>query len=111
MADWAVTLHESIHAIPPEQWDSCAGPDAPFISHAFLSALEDSGSVSRETGWIPRHLRLQSPDGALAAVCPAYIKEHSWGEYVFDQGWARAFNAAGGPYYPKLQRACPLTPP
>ncbi|MFT8369009.1 MAG: GNAT family N-acetyltransferase [Acetobacter papayae] len=110
MADWAVTLHDSIHAIPPAQWDCCAGPDAPFISHAFLSALEDSGSVSPETGWIPRHLRLQSPDGALAAVCPAYFKEHSWGEYVFDQGWARAFNAAGGRYYPKLQCAVPFTP-
>ncbi len=110
MADWSVALHNSIHDIPAQEWMQCAGQDNPFVSHAFLSALEDSGSVRRETGWIPRHLSLHAPDGRLAAVCPAYLKGHSWGEYVFDQGWARAFEAAGGHYYPKLQIAVPFTP-
>lgn len=110
MADWSVTLHNSIHDIPATEWAQCAGPDNPFVSHAFLSALEDSGSTGQQSGWVPRHVCLHSPDGQLAAVCPAYLKGHSWGEYVFDQGWARAFEAAGGRYYPKLQIAIPFTP-
>lgn len=110
MADWSVTLHNSIHDIPAQEWADCAGPDIPFVSHDFLSAQEDSGSVQRETGWLPRHVCLHSPDGQLAATCPAYLKGHSWGEYVFDQGWARAYEAAGGQYYPKLQIAVPFTP-
>lgn len=110
MADWSVTLHNSIHDIPATEWAQCAGPDNPFVSHAFLSALEDSGSTGQQSGWVPRHVCLHSPDGQLAAVCPAYLKGHSWGEYVFDQGWARAFEAAGGRYYPKLQIAVPFTP-
>ncbi|MBO1324883.1 GNAT family N-acetyltransferase [Acetobacter sp. TBRC 12305] len=110
MADWSVTLHDTIHAIPAAEWAACAGDDNPFVSHDFLSALEDSQSVSQKTGWLPRHVRLQAPDGSLAAVCPAYIKGHSWGEYVFDHGWARAYEAAGGRYYPKLQVAVPFTP-
>lgn len=110
MPDWSVSLHNSIHAIPEMEWDACAGVDNPFVSHAFLSALEDSGSVRRETGWLPQHVSLHAPDGQLAATCPAYIKGHSWGEYVFDQGWARAFEAAGGRYYPKMQIAVPFTP-
>ncbi|PAK78330.1 GNAT family N-acetyltransferase [Acetobacter fabarum] len=110
MADWSVTLHNSIHDIPAAEWAQCAGPDNPFVSHAFLSALEDSGSTGQQSGWVPRHVCLHSPDGQLAAVCPAYLKGHSWGEYVFDQGWARAFEAAGGRYYPKLQIAIPFTP-
>ncbi|MDN7353405.1 GNAT family N-acetyltransferase [Acetobacter senegalensis] len=110
MPDWSVSLHEGIHSLTAEAWDACAGSDNPFVSHAFLSALEDSGSVSRRTGWMPRHVSLHAPDGTLAALCPAYLKGHSWGEYVFDQGWARAFEAAGGQYYPKLQVAVPFTP-
>ncbi|GBQ31906.1 GNAT family N-acetyltransferase [Acetobacter fabarum] len=110
MADWSVTLHNSIHDIPAAEWAQCAGPDNPFVSHAFLSALEDSGSTGQQSGWVPRHVCLHSSDGQLAAVCPAYLKGHSWGEYVFDQGWARAFEAAGGRYYPKLQIAIPFTP-
>ena len=110
MADWSVALHDRIHDIPAKEWAQCAGPDNPFVSHDFLSALEDSGSTGRTSGWIPRHVSLHSPDGQLAAVCPAYLKGHSWGEYVFDQGWARAFEAAGGRYYPKLQIAVPFTP-
>lgn len=110
MPDWSVSLHEGIHSLTAEAWDACAGSDNPFVSHAFLSALEDSGSVSSRTGWMPRHVSLHAPDGTLAAVCPAYLKGHSWGEYVFDQGWARAFEATGGQYYPKLQVAVPFTP-
>ncbi|GFE93126.1 GNAT family N-acetyltransferase [Acetobacter persici] len=110
MSDWSVSLHDGLTAIGQTAWDSCAGADNPFVSYAFLSALEDSGSVSQRTGWLPRHVTLHAPDGTLAAVCPAYLKGHSWGEYVFDQGWARAFEAAGGQYYPKLQVAVPFTP-
>lgn len=110
MPDWSIKLHDGIHSLGQTAWDACAGADNPFVSFAFLSALEDSGSVSRRTGWLPQHVALHTPDGQLAAVCPAYLKSHSWGEYVFDQGWARAFEAAGGSYYPKLQVAVPFTP-
>ncbi|MGO2957795.1 MAG: GNAT family N-acetyltransferase [Acetobacter sp.] len=110
MPDWSIKLHDGIHSLGQKAWDACAGADNPFVSFAFLSALEDSGSVSRRTGWLPQHVALHTPDGQLAAVCPAYLKSHSWGEYVFDQGWARAFEAAGDSYYPKLQVAVPFTP-
>ncbi|MCK0210023.1 GNAT family N-acetyltransferase [Starkeya koreensis] len=82
----------------------------PFVSHAFLSALEESGSVSAKTGWLPQHLVLEDPDGKLVGVCPAYLKSHSQGEYVFDHGWAEAYERAGGRYYPKLQVSVPFTP-
>jgi uncharacterized protein len=82
----------------------------PFISHAFLSALEDSKSVGARTGWQPRHLLAETPDGALVATTPCYVKSHSRGEYVFDRGWAEAYERAGGSYYPKLQVAVPFTP-
>lgn len=110
MPDWSVKLHDGMASFDPTVWDSCAGADNPFVSHAFLSALEESHSVSARTGWLPQHVSLHAPNGTLAAVCPAYLKGHSWGEYVFDQGWARAFEAAGGQYYPKLQIAVPFTP-
>ncbi|MDF1607321.1 GNAT family N-acetyltransferase [Hoeflea sp. YIM 152468] len=82
----------------------------PFVSHAFLSSLEESGSVSAQTGWLPRHIVLRAPDGALEGAMPAYIKSHSMGEYVFDHAWADAYERAGGRYYPKLQCAAPFTP-
>lgn len=82
----------------------------PFVTHAFLSSLEDSGSVSAETGWLPRHIVLRAPDGTLEGALPAYIKSHSMGEYVFDHAWADAFTRAGGRYYPKLQCSAPFTP-
>ncbi|MFT9295109.1 MAG: GNAT family N-acetyltransferase [Acetobacter orientalis] len=110
MPDWSIKLHDGMQSFTPTEWDTCAGADNPFISHAFLSALEESQSVSARTGWLAQHVSLHAPDGTLAAVCPAYLKGHSWGEYVFDQGWARAFEAAGGSYYPKLQIAVPFTP-
>lgn len=110
MTGWTVTLHDRIADIPAAEWDACAGADNPFVSHAFLSAIEDSGSASPRTGWLPRHVALHTEDGPLAAVAPAYLKSHSYGEYVFDHGWARAFEAAGGDYYPKLQVAVPFSP-
>lgn len=110
MPDWSINLHDGMQSFTPTEWDTCAGADNPFVSHAFLSALEESQSVSARTGWLAQHVSLHAPDGTLAAVCPAYLKGHSWGEYVFDQGWARAFETAGGNYYPKLQIAVPFTP-
>jgi predicted N-acyltransferase len=105
-------------------WDACANPGwadgvpaksagqrpyNPFVSWDFLQALEESGSVSTRTGWTPRHLVLQSDDGP-AAYAPCYVKSHSQGEYVFDWGWADAYERAGGRYYPKLQVSVPFTP-
>lgn len=84
--------------------------DNPFISHAFLSALEESGAVGGRTGWTPLHLAVEGPDGTVRAVAPCYGKSHSLGEYVFDHGWADAFERAGGQYYPKLQLSVPFTP-
>jgi len=82
----------------------------PFISHAFLSALEQSNSVGPRTGWQPQHVLARSADGSLVAAAPCYLKSHSRGEYVFDHGWAEAYARAGGDYYPKLQVAVPFTP-
>ena len=82
----------------------------PFISHDFLSSLEASFSVGPRTGWQPRHLLAESANGTLLGAAPCYVKSHSHGEYVFDQGWAEAFERAGGDYYPKLQAAVPFTP-
>jgi uncharacterized protein len=99
-----------------EEWDGLLGAARsgmsynPFISHAFLTSLEDSGCVGGRSGWQPRFLRIDAPDGTLAAAVPAYLKSHSQGEYVFDHGWADAFHRAGGSYYPKLQAAVPFTP-
>ncbi|MEP6784979.1 MAG: GNAT family N-acetyltransferase [Sphingomonadales bacterium] len=91
-------------------WDACGGAGNPFVAHAFLSALEDSGSVGPMTGWQPVPIALDGPDGALAAVAPAYVKSHSQGEYVFDHSWAEAWEHAGGRYYPKLLIAAPFSP-
>jgi predicted N-acyltransferase len=95
-------------------WDRCANPDAamfnPFQAHAFLAALEAAGTVGDRSGWTPQHLVLGSADGRVLAVAPAYLKSHSQGEYVFDHGWADAYQRAGGRYYPKLQLAVPFTP-
>src|SRR6202789_3714084 len=81
----------------------------PFVSHRFFSALEASGSACARTGWGPRHL-LARLDGAIAGIVPCYLKSHSQGEYVFDRGWADAYERAGGRYYPKLQASFPFTP-
>jgi len=99
-----------IAELPADEWDACAGDDNPFLSHAFLEALESSGSATPETGWLPQHLALEDGAGRLVAAVPLYLKSHSYGEYVFDWGWASAYERAGGRYYPKLQCAVPFTP-
>jgi hypothetical protein len=113
-------IEPSISAIDAAQWDACANPVSseyagnkeynPFISHAFLSAMEESDSAIPETGWAPRHLVLDDGSGGILACMPCYLKAHSQGEYVFDYGWADAFERAGGRYYPKLLSAVPFTP-
>jgi predicted N-acyltransferase len=113
-SDATVKVVPSIADIDAAQWDACANPDTetfnPFVSHAFLKALEDAGAVGRESGWLPRHLVLEDELGTVTAAAPAYVKSHSQGEYVFDHGWADAYEQAGGRYYPKLQVAVPFTP-
>jgi predicted N-acyltransferase len=125
----------SVTQIPAEDWDACANPIAdsagldrpdamaspsecpaslkhpynPFVSHAFFSALEASGSACARTGWGPCHL-LARRDGEIAGIVPCFLKTHSQGEYVFDRGWADAYERAGGRYYPKLQASVPFTP-
>jgi uncharacterized protein len=128
----------SVSQIPAADWDACANPAAeldgidgldtlaspntssesrpasasrynPFVSHAFFSALEASGSACARTGWGPRHL-VARLDGGIAGIVPCYLKSHSQGEYVFDRGWADAYERAGGRYYPKLQASVPFTP-
>jgi predicted N-acyltransferase len=117
----------SVSQIAAEEWDACANPVPaaagcpagshdgfkspynPFVTHAFFSALETSGSATARTGWGPRHL-LARQDGVIAGIVPCYLKSHSQGEYVFDRGWADAYSRAGGSYYPKLQASVPFTP-
>lgn len=104
-------LYANIGAIDAKQWNRCAPVhDNPFLSHAFLHALETSGSVAPETGWLPRHIAVEDQEGALFGCMPLYLKAHSQGEYVFDHEWAHAFERAGGRYYPKLQACVPFTP-
>jgi predicted N-acyltransferase len=140
MASSEITLEavSSISQISVEDWNACANPTPdihglngldtlasasattkscagsasgynPFVSHAFFSALEASGSACARTGWGPRHL-LARLDGAISGIVPCYLKSHSQGEYVFDRGWADAYERAGGHYYPKLQASVPFTP-
>ncbi|HIM25216.1 MAG TPA: N-acetyltransferase [Rhodospirillales bacterium] len=106
----SVNVLGSINEIEAEEWDACAGADYPFCRHGFLSALEDSGSAAAESGWMPRHLAVHDEDGILVACAPLYLKNHSYGEYVFDWGWADAYERTGGRYYPKLLCAVPFTP-
>ncbi|MFZ1812986.1 MAG: GNAT family N-acetyltransferase [Rhizobiaceae bacterium] len=111
-----IRVASSINEADPEVWDRLAGQDRatakgnPFVSHAFLSSLEDSGSATARTGWLAQHLLLEDAGGALVGALPAYLKNHSQGEYVFDHGWADALERAGGRYYPKLQCSVPFTP-
>jgi predicted N-acyltransferase len=134
----ALRAANSIGDVTAEAWDACANPPPglcaesmdgdssllpqrenelklgrgynPFISHDFLSALELSGSVRARTGWQPMHLLATDDKGSLLGAVPCYVKSHSRGEYVFDHGWADAFERAGGSYYPKLQVSVPFTP-
>ena len=105
-----IRVADSLAEVPAAEWDACAGGDNPFVSHAFLRALEESGSATAETGWLPQHLLLEDGAGKLLGAVPLYLKSHSYGEYVFDHGWAEAYERAGGVYYPKLQAAVPFTP-
>ena len=89
-----VKVVPGIAAIPAAEWDACAGADNPFLSHAFLEALEGSGSATAETGWLPQHLVLEDHSGSLVGAVPLYLKNHSYGEYVFDWGWASAYERA-----------------
>jgi predicted N-acyltransferase len=128
---YTVHIAQSMSEIDAAQWDACANPEAntpapdpevapddpyeaerfnPFISHAFLTALETSKSVGPRTGWTSTHILVKDLSGRLAAAAPAYLKTHSMGEYVFDHGWADAYHRAGLHYYPKLQVAVPFTP-
>ncbi len=89
---------EGVASIAAADWDACAGNDNPFLSHAFLSALEESGSATARAGWQPLPILIDGQDGRPAAILPAYAKSHSQGEYVFDHAWADAWQRAGGDY-------------
>jgi predicted N-acyltransferase len=111
MADGVTAeLLSQVSDIPVDQWDALNPRGNPFVSHAFLTALEESGSVGPGTGWSPSPIIIRDADGVPAAALPAYLKSHSQGEYVFDHHWADAFERAGGRYYPKLQIAAPFSP-
>ena len=99
-----------INDVSEVDWDSLVPPGHPFLSWRFLNALEESGCVSAETGWAPRHIWIENAKGEPIGAAPLYAKGHSRGEYVFDHGWADALHRAGGEYYPKLQCAVPFTP-
>jgi uncharacterized protein len=105
-----VRLENGVAEINAASWDRCAGADNPFVSHAFLSALETSGSATARAGWQPIPIIIEGSGGSLAGATPAYAKSHSQGEYVFDHSWADAYARAGGRYYPKLQIAVPFSP-
>jgi predicted N-acyltransferase len=111
---FAMRIAPSLADIPPDAWDACArgaDPDTnPFVSHAFLRALEISGCVGGRTGWTPAHVLVEHEGLGLVAAAPCYLKTHSQGEYVFDHGWADAIERAGGRYYPKLQVSSPFSP-
>ena len=104
----------SLSEVARDDWDAVANPPGlsvnPFLSHDFLWSMEESGSASRKTGWLAQHLILDDIKGKPAAILPCYLKSHSMGEYVFDHGWAEAYERAGGRYYPKLQASVPFTP-
>jgi predicted N-acyltransferase len=102
-------IASGVSGLNPRAWDRLSADD-PFLSHAFLSALEESGSVGPGTGWTPAPILIEDDADHLIAAAPAYLKAHSQGEYVFDHGWAEAWERAGSQYYPKLQVAVPFTP-
>jgi predicted N-acyltransferase len=105
-----VTVSDSIADIPSTEWNELAGSDYPFLRHEFLLAAEHSGSVSPDAGWHPCHLSLRDQNDRLRGALPLYQKDHSWGEFVFDWAWARAYEQADLAYYPKLVSAVPFTP-
>lgn len=104
-----IELVSSVRQIDPEAWDRTTGDDDPFVEHAFLAALEQSGCVGAGTGWLPRYIVLRDQQELIGAL-PLFLKDHSYGEYVFDFGWANAAARAGIRYYPKLVSMVPFTP-
>ena len=108
-AEIVARIARGVAELPHAQWDQLAGSSDPFLSHSFLSLLEESGSVGEGTGWTPLPVLVER-ERRVTAAAPAYLKTHSQGEYVFDHGWADAWQRAGGSYYPKLQVAVPFTP-
>ena len=110
MTSITARLADGVRQIAAADWDACAGSANPFVGHTFLTALEESGAVGGRSGWQPLPIIVDGDDGRPAAIAPAYIKAHSQGEYVFDHGWADAWERAGGDYYPKLQIAAPFSP-
>lgn len=108
-AEIVARIAQSVSDLPSAQWDRLAGTDDPFLGHTFLSLLESSASVGEATGWASLPVTVERA-GRITATAPAYLKTHSQGEYVFDHGWAEAWERAGGSYYPKLQVAVPFTP-
>ncbi|MGH8278628.1 MAG: peptidogalycan biosysnthesis protein, partial [Gammaproteobacteria bacterium] len=104
-----IAIHASIDEIPAVGWNRLAGTQ-PFLQHEFLAALEHAGCVGGSTGWQPQHLTCTDDRGKLVGALPLYLKNHSWGEFVFDWAWAEAWQRAGRNYYPKLVAAVPFTP-
>lgn len=113
-ADATFRVISSLKEVDRDDWDAVANPPGlpfnPFLTHDFLWSLEESGAATRRTGWLGQHLVLDDGRGRATAIMPCYLKSHSMGEYVFDHGWADAYERAGGHYYPKLQAAVPFTP-
>ncbi len=107
---YRLSTHEAIAEIPAGDWNRLVDPDAPFLRHEFLSAMERHGCVGEPLGWVPRHLALTDDDGRLVAAAPCYLKFNSYGELVFDWAWADAYRRSGKAYYPKLVVASPYTP-
>ena len=106
----SLTVHPSIAEIPAAEWDACAGDINPTLGYTFLQAMEESGSAIARTGWAPQHLSLAVASGRIIGIVPLYLKSHSYGVYVFDYGWADAYERAGGRYYPKALSGVPFTP-
>ena len=102
-------IHSHIDALESRQWNALAGTHIPFLRHEFFGALESTGCIGEHTGWEPRYFTLHDEKG-LAAAVPAFVKMHSYGEFVFDFAWAQAYARVGGHYYPKLTIAVPFTP-
>jgi predicted N-acyltransferase len=109
-AGLTIAVTTGLKGVEASEWDRSAGRDNPFVSHAFLSSLEESGCVGGRTGWSPAHILVSREGAGLVAAAPCYLKTHSMGEYVFDGGWGEAYERAGGQYYPKLQVSVPFTP-
>ncbi len=108
--NYSIELCDDINRIPREDWNTIAGTENPFVCHSFLAALEAGKAVGGETGWEPLHLLMRDDNGKLLGAMPNYLKNHSYGEYVFDHSWADGFIRAGGQYYPKMLSAVPFTP-